>query len=156
MAKNNNIRFLEKHKIPFQTIEYTYHEEDLSLITIAKENHLALTQIFKTLVNIANTGEIIIALVAGNQEINHKKLAQLAQVKKIEMAHVKDLQKLTGYMRGACSPLGLKKPYRIFIDHVLNQYEQVYINAGQRGLLLGLSPQDLVKITQATIADIAL
>lgn len=156
MTKNNNIRFLEKSKIPFQKIEYTYKEEDLSLITIAKENNLELVQIFKTLVNIANTGEVLIALVNGEQEISHKKLAILAQVKKVEMAPVKDLQKLTGYIRGGCSPLGLKKPYRVFIDQSMNELNTVFINAGQKGLLIGLQPQDLAKISQAIVANIAI
>ena len=154
MAKNNNIRFLEKEKIPFQSIAYTYTEEDLSVKHIAQENNLAIEQIFKTLVNIANTGEVLIALVSGLQEIHHKKLANLANVKKVEMAAMKDLQQLTGYIRGGCSPLGMKKPYRIFIDDSVLALDTVFINAGQRGLLLGLTPSTLISLTQGILGDI--
>jgi Cys-tRNA(Pro)/Cys-tRNA(Cys) deacylase len=154
MQKTNAIRLLDQQKIKYDTIEYEYDEDNLSVEKIAIDNNLDLNRIFKTLVCVGNTGEIVVALVSGDAQLSNKKLATLAGLKKIDLAPVKDLQTLTGYIRGGCSPLGMKKQFRIFANSNVQDFDWVYVNAGRRGLLFGCSPQDLVAASGAVVADI--
>jgi Cys-tRNA(Pro)/Cys-tRNA(Cys) deacylase len=154
MQKTNAIRLLDQKKINYDTVEYAYDEENLSVEKIAQDNNLDLNRIFKTLVCLGNTGEIVVALVSGDAQLSNKKLATLAGLKKIDLAPIKDLQALTGYIRGGCSPLGMKKQFRIFANNNILDFDWVYVNAGRRGLLFGCAPQDLIAAASAVVADI--
>lgn len=154
MQKTNAIRLLDQKKINYDTVEYAYDEENLSVEKIAQDNNLDLNRIFKTLVCLGNTGEIVVALVSGDAQLSNKKLATLAGLKKIDLAPIKDLQALTGYIRGGCSPLGMKKQFRIFANNNILDFDWVYVNAGRRGLLFGCAPQDLIAAAAAVVADI--
>ena len=154
MQKTNAIREIERLKIAHDTVQYEYNEDDLSVEKIAADNKLKLSAIFKTLVCIAQDDEIIVALVGGNARLSNKKLAIVADKKKIDLAPMQNLLALTGYIRGGCSPLGMKKRFRVFIDIAAQTEEWIFVNAGRRGLLFGCSPDDLLKAAGATWADI--
>ncbi len=154
MQKTNAIREIERLKIPHDTVIYEYDEDDLSVEKIAADNKLKLSAIFKTLVCIGGDGEVIIALVGGNSQLCYKKLAKVANQKKINLVPMQNLLALTGYIRGGCSPLGMKKRFRVFIDIAAKSEEWIFVNAGRRGLLFGCAPDDLQKAAGATWAEI--
>ena len=154
MSKPNAIRLLEQAGIKYDTVEYEYDPENLSLDKIAADNGLDIERIFKTLVISTNAGEVLIAVVAGNHSLANKKLAALAGAKKADLVPIPELPNLTGYVRGGCSPIGTKKKFRVFIDETAQFFDWVYVNAGKRGLLFGCSPDDLCAISEGAFADI--
>lgn len=153
--KTNAIRLLEQKKIAFDCLEYTYHSDDLSVEKIALDNHLELQQIYKTLVVQGDKTGIIVALIGGHQSLSLKKLATTTGNKKVALLAVKDLQKYTGYIRGGCSPIGMKKQYPTYLSTEAQQLEKIYVNAGVRGVLVGLDPLMLQKTTHAVWATIS-
>lgn len=154
MKKTNAIRLLEQKKITFDTVHYVYDSENLDVQKIAAENHLELEQIYKTLVLEGEQTGILVALVAGNQSLSLKKMALLSHNKKVALLAVKDLQKHTGYIRGGCSPIGMKKQYPVYVSEEAKDLEKLYINAGTRGILVGVSPSDLYDLVQGEWAEI--
>ncbi len=154
VQKTNALRILTQNNIDFELVVYQYDEDDLSVERIAHNNQLVLESIFKTLVLITPSKEILVALVPGNAQLSLKKLAQLANEKKVEMLPVKDLQASTGYVRGGCSPVGMKKQFRTWIDASALGLPLVYVNAGKRGLLFGCKPNELIGLTTASLASI--
>ena len=154
MKKTNDIRLLEKEKVPFDLLEYTYDATDLSVEKIAEANQIKLAQLFKTLVVKGDKTGIVVALVAGQHSLSLKKLAKYTGNKKMALLPVKEIQRYTGYVRGGCSPLGMKKKYPILIDRSAQAFEHIYVNAGQRGLLFGCHPEKLFELCQAKVGDI--
>lgn len=154
MKKTNAIRLLQQKKIAFDTIHYIYDSENLDVRKIAEDNKLELEHIYKTLVLEGDKTGIVVALVAGNQVVSLKKMAAVSRNKKVAMLAVKDLQKYTGYVRGGCSPIGMKKQYPIYISEAAKNLEKLYINAGTRGTLVGVAPSDLYALAQAEWAEI--
>lgn len=154
MKKTNAIRILERHKIAYDTVAYQYDPANLALDKIAADNDLELKAVYKTLVAKGDKTGVVIAVVPGDQELNFKALAKASGNKKITLVAVKELQGLTGYIRGGCSPLGMKKEYPVFIEAVAEQLEQMYVNAGVRGVLVGLSPNELGRATKGVFAEI--
>jgi Cys-tRNA(Pro)/Cys-tRNA(Cys) deacylase len=149
--KTNAIRILERQGIAFETTPYAYDAEaGLSVALIAQANGLPLERIYKTLVAKGDKNGLAVALVPGDSELDFKALAKASGNKKMTLVPVKDIQPLTGYIRGGCSPIGMKKDYPVFIDDSAQEHEQIYVNAGQRGLLLLLRPSDLQQATQGT------
>ncbi len=154
MKKTNAIRLLQQKKVTFDRIEYTYDSENLNVQKIAEDNGLTLTHIYKTLVLKGDKTGVFVALVAGDASLSLKKMAAVSQNKKVAMLAVKDLQKHTGYVRGGCSPIGMKKQYSVYISEEAKDLEKLYINAGTRGLLVGLVPKDLYNLAQAEWVEI--
>lgn len=155
MKKTNAIRLLIQQEIDFEVVAYTYASEDLSVTTIAEENGLALESIYKTLVVKGDKTGVVVALVAGHQVLSLKKLADASGNKKMALLPIQELPKQTGYIRGGCSPIGMKKDLPVFIDQQAQQHQQIYVNAGKRGLLFACSPMDLQLVSAAQWADIA-
>ena len=145
---------LDQMKIPYQTLEYTYDIENLEVAIIAKENGLEVETIYKTLVLVGDKTGILVAVIAGNHHLSLKKVAPISSNKKVEMAPVKDLQHLTGYVRGGCSPIGMKKQFPVFIDETAKTMEQIYVNAGIRGMLFACKPDDLLNACNGIYANI--
>lgn len=154
MKKTNALRILDRNKITYETIEYTYNSERLAVDKIARDNDLALPLVYKTLVAKGDKTGIIVAVIPGQKELNFKALAKASGNKKITLVQVKELLELTGYIRGGCSPIGMKKAYPVFIDQDAAQEEIIYVNAGQRGLLFGAKPEDIRKVSRAIFAEI--
>ena len=153
--KTNALRLLDAQKARYETVEYHYDADDLSVEHIAKDNSLPLTRIFKTLVAKGDKNGVAVAVVPGHKNLDFKALAKASGNKKMALVPVKDIQGLTGYIRGGCSPIGMKKDYPVYLDISALDYEAIYVNAGQRGLLVGLSPEALRQATGAVVENIA-
>lgn len=148
-------RILDQLNIHYELRAYEVNEDELDAVTVAYKIGLPPESVFKTLVARGDKTGILMALVAADAELDLKKIASISGNKKIELAAVKELFGLTGYIRGGCSPLGAKKKYPVYLDETVILSEQISISAGQRGLQLILSPDDLCVATDATLADIA-
>lgn len=145
---------LDQMKIPYELCAYEYSEDELDAETVARKVGMPPEQVFKTLVARDNRNNILMACVPAHKELDLKSLARTAGAKKIEMVAVKEIQGLTGYIRGGVSPIGVKKHYPLYLDRSALDFDRISISAGQRGLQIFLVPTDLQKITQAIIADI--
>lgn len=154
MTKTNALRLLDQKKIPYRIVAYTYDPENLDVAKIAADNQLQLGQIFKTLVCKGDKTGFIIAIVPGSQQLDLKQLAKVSGNKKIALLPLKDLTKTTGYLRGGCAPLGMKKNYPIFIDESAKEWDEILVNAGARGILFGVEPVELVDAFSFTWATI--
>ncbi len=154
LKKTNAARILDNLKIPYEIKTYEVDETDLSAAHVAETAGLDISTVFKTLVTRGDKTGVIMAVINGNDEINLKHLAKASGNKSVEMIALKELLPLTGYVRGGCSPLGAKKNYPVYIDSHALAHEKISISAGMRGMQLILSPQDLVKAANATVADL--
>jgi Cys-tRNA(Pro)/Cys-tRNA(Cys) deacylase len=155
MKKTNALRILDQQKIQYETLEYSYDSENLDVAKIASDNGIPLETIYKTLVLFGDKSGTIMAVVAGDRQVSLKKIATASGNKKVEMAAIKDLQQLTGYIRGGCSPIGTKKAFPVYFDNSAQRLDKIYVNAGARGLLFSCSPEDLLKVCNAVWADIS-
>lgn len=154
MKKTNAARILDRLKIQYELKEYKIDPNDLSAIHVAKEVNMDIKMVFKTLVARSDKNDIIMACIPGDDELHLKKLAHAAKFKKVEMIHLKELQPLTGYIRGGCSPLGAKKEYPVFLDETALSWEKIAISAGIRGEQILINPNDLIKAVNATVCDL--
>jgi Cys-tRNA(Pro)/Cys-tRNA(Cys) deacylase len=154
MKKTNALRILDSQGIKYETLEYTYDSENLDVAKIAADNGLLLEIIYKTLVLNGDKSDTIMALIPGDRHLSLKKTAYASGNKKVEMAAIKDLEKLTGYIRGGCSPIGTKKSLQVYMDINAQNCEKIFVNAGTRGLLYSCAPSDLFKVCKVEWADI--
>lgn len=154
MKKTNVARLLDKQGINYEIEEYEVDENDLSAVNIAAKLGQNVEQVFKTLVLRGNTNGIFVAVVPGNAEVNLKKVAKISGNKNAEMVHMKELPGLTGYIRGSCSPLGMKKRYPIFIHESCTNFDLIFVSAGKRGMQLKLHPNDLISCSRAEVGDL--
>ena len=155
MKKTNAVRILDQQKIAYDTVEYEYDSENLDLAKIAAENGFVLETIYKTLVLMGDKTGVLVAVVAGHHSLSLKKMAAVSGNKKVEMVAVKDIQNLTGYVRGGCSPIGMKKNFPVYLDETAKTMERIFVNAGVRGILFSCKPEDLLKVSRGEWADIA-
>ena len=142
--KTNAIRRLESQNISHTAIEYESSEEEIDAISVAHKIGAEPETVFKTLVARNEKNELLVFVIPGNFELNLRKAAAASESKKIELIKVKELQPLTGYIRGGCSPIGMKKLFPTFIDETAQLHEKIYCSAGVRGMQLNLSPNDWV------------
>lgn len=154
MKKTNAMRELEKSKINYEGIEYKVDEEYLGAIHVASQTGADITKVFKTLATVNEKNELIIACIPGSDEIDLKKLALLSGNKKIEMLEMKKLQERTGYIRGGCSPLGIKKRHESYIHESALTKDYIYISAGQKGLQIKMVPKDLIDYLKMSVGNI--
>ena len=154
-TKTNAMRRLDAAGIPYEVYEYPVDENDLSGKHIADEIGLAHEMVFKTLVARGDkTGPVVFCMPV-DLEIDLKKAARVTGNKRIEMVHVKDLQALTGYIRGGCSPIGMKKQFPTFLHETALDFEQITVSSGTRGAQLLLKVSDLLAFVGAKTADLA-
>ena len=154
IKKTNAARILDGLGIAYEIKTYAVDENDLSAVHVAQVSGLDINMIFKTLVARGDKTGIIMAVIGGGEELNLKLLAKASGNKSVEMIALKELLPLTGYVRGGCSPLGAKKNYPVYLDVRALTLEKISISAGQRGMQIVLSPQDLVKAVNATVAEL--
>ena len=152
--KTNAARILDNLKISYEIKTYEVDENDLSAVHVAETAGLDIGAVYKTLVARGDKTGVIMAVIGGGEELNLKALAKASGNKSVEMIALKELQPLTGYIRGGCSPLGAKKNYPVYLDAKALAQEKISISAGQRGMQLILSPNDLVKAANAAVAEI--
>ncbi len=153
--KTNAMRILDKAGIDYTYQEYEYDENDLDGHHVAEYLGVPYEEVFKTLTAVSDKGEYLVFCISVDDEIDLKKAAVLAGVKRVDMIHVKDLLNVTGYIRGGCSPIGMKKQYRTFIDEMAELIDNICVSAGQRGVQLRMKPADLISFTNAVVGDFA-
>ena len=154
MNKTNAMRMLEAAKIPFELLEYPVDESDLSGESVARKTEKDPSQIFKTLVFCGEKNGFGVCCIPTCEELDLKKVAKAFGEKKVEMLHVKDLLKTTGYIRGGCSPIGMKKAYPTVIDETAVLFDKIYVSAGVRGAMLGVEPNELADFVKAKFEDV--
>lgn len=154
IQKTNVARLLDKAKIPYELVPYTVDENNLAADHVAEELGEDINQVFKTLVLHGDRSGHFVCVVPGNTEVDLKKAAKAAGAKKAEMIPMKELLPLTGYIRGGCSPIGMKKPFPTFFHQSALDFEAIFVSAGVRGLQLKINPQDLISYVKAAVADL--
>ena len=154
MTVTNAMRLLTQAGIPYKTSEYPVDESDLSGVHAAAMLGVDADCVFKTLVVRGERKGVCVFVIPVAEELDLKKCAAAMGDKKVEMIHVKELLGLTGYVRGGCSPIVMKKKYPTFIDEIATLFERIYVSAGLRGQQLIIDPQDLQAYTEATFADL--
>lgn len=154
IQKTNAARLLDRAKIQYELIAYEVDENDLSAGHLAATIGEDINQVFKTLVLFGEKTKHFVCVVPGNSEVDLKKAAKVSGNKKVDLIAMKDLLATTGYIRGGCSPIGMKKPFSTFIHESCMMFTHIYISAGQRGLQLKISPQALITYVEATVCDL--
>jgi len=155
MKKTNAARFLDSLKMEYKLCEYEIDESDLSAESVAKKVGLPPGQVFKTLVAHGDKTGVLMACIPGDTELDLKAIAATSGNKKVEMVHVKEIQQLTGYIRGGVSPIGTKKHYPVFLDESAIKFPFISISAGTRGSQIFISPGDLIKALDIKLCKIA-
>jgi len=151
-VKTNAARLLDSLNIAYEMRDYEVDPEDLSAIAVAKKVGLPAEQVFKTLLTASGTGEHYFAVIPGDAELDFKKLAKAAGTRKTEMVPLKDVQHLTGYIRGGVTVFGAKKAFPVFVDETIEMFDTISVSAGVRGTQLLLAPADYLRAAEATVA----
>lgn len=154
IEKTNAARLLDKAKVPYELVPYTVDPDHLEATHVAEELGEDIRQVFKTLVLEGEKCGHFVCVVPGDAEVDLKKAARAAGAKKADLIPMKELLPLTGYMRGGCTAIGLKKPFPVFLHRSALDFPFFFVSAGKRGLQLRLSPADYVAFTGATVTDL--
>lgn len=155
IEKTNAARLLDKAKIQYDLIPYEFDENDLAAQHVADSLGQDIAKVFKTLVLHGDKTGYIVCVIPGDKEVDLKALAKVSGNKKVEMIPMKDLLQVTGYIRGGCSPIGMKKRFPTYFHTTAADHDVIYVSAGVRGLQIKINPQELISFTQATLADVA-
>lgn len=155
IEKTNAARLLDKAKIQYDLIPYEFDENDLAAQHVADSLGQDIAKVFKTLVLHGDKTGYIVCVIPGNMEVDLKALAKVSGNKKVEMIPMKDLLNVTGYIRGGCSPIGMKKRFPTYFHNTSMRHDVIYVSAGVRGLQLQITPADLIRFVQGTVAQVA-
>ncbi|OHD82924.1 MAG: aminoacyl-tRNA deacylase [Spirochaetes bacterium RIFOXYC1_FULL_54_7] len=150
----NALRIVKALGIQVRTIEYEVDEEDLSAIAAATKSGIDLDRIFKTLVAVGDKTGPFMCVIPGSAELDLKKAAKASGNKSVAMLHLRDLEPLTGYQRGGCSPVGSKKRMPVYVDETAQLWEELSVSAGHRGLQMLLAPDELLRASDGEYADL--
>lgn len=154
LEKTNAARLLDRAKIGYELIPYTVDENDLAAAHVAEELGEKIEQVFKTLVLRGDRNGHFVCVIPGDKEVDLKKAARLSGNKSAQMIPMKELLPTTGYIRGGCTPIGMKKRFPTFLHATCEEFDHIFISAGVRGLQLKIAPTDLVRYTEAVVADL--
>ncbi len=154
ISKTNACRILDQAKVAYELIPYEVDDVDLGAQHIADQLSEDIAQVFKTLVLKGDKTGYFVCVIPGAEEVDLKKTAKVTCNKSCDLIPMKELLPLTGYVRGGCSPIGMKKPFPTFIHDTCRQFGYIYVSAGVRGLQFKLSPDDLIKAAGMTVADL--
>ena len=152
--KTNAARLLDAAAIEYELIPYEVDETDLGAQHIADQLGENIEQVFKTLILQGDKTGHFVCVIPGAEEVDLKKAAKVSGNKKADLIPMKELLPTTGYIRGGCSPVGMKKPFPTYIDETCLMHEKIYVSAGQRGMQLRLTPQSLIDYVPLTVSDI--
>lgn len=155
IEKTNAARLLDRAKIPYKLIPYEFDENDLAAQHVADSLGQDIARVFKTLVLHGDRTGYLVCVIPGDGEVNLKALAKVSGNKKVEMIPMKDLLEVTGYIRGGCSPIGMKKAFPTYFHATALEFDTIYVSAGVRGLQVEISPSDLIAFVCASVADVA-
>ncbi|MBO0439495.1 Cys-tRNA(Pro) deacylase [Candidatus Enterococcus ikei] len=150
------MRIIEQQKIAYKEYEFEWSEDHLSADSVAEKLGIEDGKIFKTLVTVGNKTGPVVAVIPGNKELDLKKLAHASGNKKVEMLHLRDLEETTGYIRGGCSPIGMKKLFPTYLAEEANTYDTIIVSAGKRGMQIEVSPLSILGVTNGEIADLTM
>lgn len=153
--KTNAARLLDRAKISYELIPYEVDENDLAATHVAEQLGEEIATVFKTLVLKGDRTGHFVCVVPGDHEVDLKAAARVSGNKKCDLIPMKELLPVTGYIRGGCSPIGMRKPFPVFIHSTCGEHGQIYISAGVRGLQIKIAPADLIRFTGATVAGIS-
>jgi Cys-tRNA(Pro)/Cys-tRNA(Cys) deacylase len=153
--KTNAMRLLDNHKISYDLLAYTIKKDAFDAVQIAINQGIPVHLLFKTLVCVDDCKQIIVAVLPANAQLSIKKLEQISNVKNIALLAAEELPGKTGYMRGGCTPLAMKKKFPVFLHTSAKAEEHIWVNAGKKGFLLKIDPNELLRLTEGTLADIA-
>lgn len=156
MTKTNAARILDKQGINYELLAYEVNESDLSALAVADKLNQNIDQVFKTLVLRGDKTGVFVCIIPGAEELDLKKAAHISGNKNASMVPVKEIFHLTDYIRGGCSPIGMKKDYPTFVDESCVLYDFIFVSAGIRGLQLKIAPDDLIKVTSGQTGDLLL
>lgn len=154
VEKTNAARLLDRANIAYELVPYTVDENNLAATHVAEELGEDIATVFKTLVLRGDRTGLFVCVIPGDKEVDLKAAARLSGNKKADLIPMKELLPTTGYIRGGCSPIGMKKPLPTFIDDSCTLHECIYISAGVRGLQIAIAPNDLVRFVGATVATL--
>lgn len=154
--KTNAVRILDNLNIKYELVNYDVDPDDLSAQTVAQKVGLPVEQVFKTLALLGEKTGVILAVIAGDAQLDLKATAKVSGNKSVEMVPLKDVQKHTGYIRGGVTALACKKDYPVFVDEDMLYYDLVSVSAGVRGTQIFLKPEDYLSATSATVSKIAI
>ena len=154
ISKTNAARILDRMKIHYELIPYEVDEEHLDACHVADQIGEDIRQVFKTLVLRGDRNGIFICVIPGHREVNLKSAARISGNKSAEMIHVRELLATTGYIRGGCSPIGMKRQFPTFIDSSCMDFDTIYVSAGVRGLQIQIAPNDLISVANARTAEL--
>ncbi|WP_407370985.1 Cys-tRNA(Pro) deacylase [Carnobacterium sp.] len=154
VQKTNAIRRLETSDIAYQVYEFPWSEDHLGADAVFEQLNVARNQIYKTLVIVGDKTGVIVACIPGTSELDLKALAKVSGNKKVELLPLTELEKTTGYVRGGCSPIGMKKSFPTFISTQAQTLEQIIVSAGKRGMQIEVNPNELRKLIKAEFASI--
>ncbi len=153
-TKTNAARYLDSLGIQYEIREYEVNPEEFSAIVVAEKIGLPPEQVFKTLLCVTSDREHVFAVVPGDAELDFKKLAAAAGARKTEMVSLKDVQPLTGYVRGGVTVFGAKKEFPVYTDETVELFDLISVSAGMRGVQVVLNPADYLRASKATVADL--
>ena len=152
--KTNAARLLDKAKVAYELVPYTVDEDNLAATHVAEELGEDIATVFKTLVLRGDRAGLFVCVIPGDKEVDLKAAARVSGNKKADLIAMKELLPTTGYIRGGCSPIGMKKPLPTFIHATCLEHERIYISAGVRGLQIAISPADLIAYIGATVSEL--
>jgi Cys-tRNA(Pro)/Cys-tRNA(Cys) deacylase len=154
ILKTNACRMLDARNISYDLLEYAWDEAELDAVSVAKKIGLPPEEVFKTLILQGDTLRYFVIVIPGNEHVSLKKVAAATGNKSCELLPLKELQPLTGYIRGGCSAIGMKKTFPTFIEETALLFDRISVSPGQRGQQILISPLDLAQITEATFVDL--
>lgn len=154
IEKTNAARLLDRAKIAYDLVPYTVDEDNLAATHVAEVLGEDIATVFKTLVLRGDRAGLFVCVIPGDKEVDLKAAARVSGNKKADLIPMKELLPTTGYIRGGCSPIGMKKPLPTFIHSTCLDHERIYISAGVRGLQIAIAPADLVAYVGATVVDL--
>ena len=154
LPRTNAMRLLEVAKISYEVRIYTVDENDLSAERVAAELKLSPETVFKTLIAEGDKSGYLFAMLPAGTELDSKALAKISGNRRVELLPLKEVQRVTGYLRGAVTPLGAKKGFPVYVDETVMLWEKISMSCGLRGAQILISPEDLLRVTRATLADL--
>ena len=154
IEKTNAARLLDRAKIKYELIPYTVDEQNLAATHVAEQLGEDIATVFKTLILVGDRTGHLVCVVPGNHEVDLKAAARVSGNKKVEMIAMKDLLSVTGYIRGGCSPVGMKKRFPTYFHSTALDFETIYVSAGVRGLQIEIAPDDLIGFVGAIVGDV--
>ncbi len=154
IEKTNAARLLDRAKIPYKLVPYEVDENNLAADHVAQQLGEDINRVFKTLVLEGDRNGYFVCVIPGNTEVDLKKAAKVSGNKKADLIPMKELLPLTGYIRGGCTSIGMKKQFPTFFHTTALDFNTIFVSAGQRGLQLEISPSDIISYTRASVADL--